>query len=426
MENYVDESGFATLNLTKFTRDEEHMKEEDFPFEVVDQSKPTSFLQDFHHLDHDHQFDHHYHHHHGSTSSNPLLGAPRTLSCINKVPLQHCSYQENLVDFYESKPHLMNHHFQASDNQYFTRDHHQEISLVDDHNPVDLEQNNMMMMRMLPFEYPPTAIIKPTNFMMPDEVSCVSADNNCYKAMSFNKTKPFLTRNLSSSSSSSSWKGKNNTTLVKGQWTAEEDRILVQLVEKYGLRKWSHIAQVLPGRIGKQCRERWHNHLRPDIKKETWSEDEDRVLIEFHKEIGNKWAEIAKRLPGRTENSIKNHWNATKRRQFSKRKCRSKYPRPSLLQDYIKSLDLGVLSSSSVPARGRRKESNKKKDIVAVEEKRKKKKEEKFYGQDRAVPECVFADGFGFNENLLEEGCSIDSLLDDFPQVDIDAFVHGI
>ncbi|CAF1710696.1 hypothetical protein Bca4012_007317 [Brassica carinata] len=426
MENYVDESGFATLNLTKFTRDEEHMKEEDFPFEVVDQSKPTSFLQDFHHLDHDHQFDHHYHHHHGSTSSNPLLGAPRTLSCINKVPLQHCSYQENLVDFYESKPHLMNHHFQASDNQYFTRDHHQEIRLVDEHNPVDLEQNNMMMMRMLPFEYPPTAIIKPTNFMMPDEVSCVSADNNCYKAMSFNKTKPFLTRNLSSSSSSSSWKGKNNTTLVKGQWTAEEDRILVQLVEKYGLRKWSHIAQVLPGRIGKQCRERWHNHLRPDIKKETWSEDEDRVLIEFHKEIGNKWAEIAKRLPGRTENSIKNHWNATKRRQFSKRKCRSKYPRPSLLQDYIKSLDLGVLSSSSVPARGRRKESNKKKDIVAVEEKRKKKKEEKFYGQDRAVPECVFADGFGFNENLLEEGCSIDSLLDDFPQVDIDAFVHGI
>ncbi|CAN6818188.1 unnamed protein product [Brassica oleracea] len=427
MENYVDESGFATLNLTKFTRDEEHMKEDDFPFEIVDQSKPTSFLQDFHHLDHDHQFDHHYHHHHGSTSSNPLLGAPRTLSCINKVPLQHCSYQENLVDFYESKPHLMNHHFQASDNQYFTRDHHQEIRLVDEHNPVDLEQNNMMMMRMLPFEYPPTArIIKPTNFMMPDEVSCVSADNNCYKAMSFNKTKPFLTRNLSSSSSSSSWKGKNNTTLVKGQWTAEEDRILVQLVEKYGLRKWSHIAQVLPGRIGKQCRERWHNHLRPDIKKETWSEDEDRVLIEFHKEIGNKWAEIAKRLPGRTENSIKNHWNATKRRQFSKRKCRSKYPRPSLLQDYIKSLDLGVLSSSSVPARGRRKESNKKKDIVAVEEKRKKKKEEKFYGQDRAVPECVFADGFGFNENLLEEGCSIDSLLDDFPQVDIDAFVHGI
>ncbi|CAH8383527.1 unnamed protein product [Eruca vesicaria subsp. sativa] len=422
MENYVDGNGFAPLNLNNFTHDQEHMKEEDFPFEVVDQSKPASFLQDFHHLDHDHdhQFDHHYHHHHGATSSNPLLGMPRTLSCINNAPLEHCSYQENIVDFYESKPHLKNHHFQASDNQYFTRNNHQEISLVDEHDPIDLEQNNMMM-RMLPFEYPPTEIIKPTNLMMPDEVSCVSADNNCYKAMSFNKANPFLTRNLSSSS----WKGKNKTTLIKGQWTAEEDRILVQLVEKYGLRKWSHIAKVLPGRIGKQCRERWHNHLRPDIKKETWSEAEDRVLIEFHKEIGNKWAEIAKRLPGRTENSIKNHWNATKRRQFSKRKCRSKYPRPSLLQDYIKSLDLGVLSSSSVPARGRRRESNKKKDVVTVDEK-KKKKEEKFYGQDRIVPECVFVDDFGFDENLLEEGCSIDSLLDDLPQSDIDAFVHGI
>ena len=167
------------------------------------------------------------------------------------------------------------------------------------------------------------------------------------------------------------------------------------------------------------------------LQKETWSEEEDRVLIEFHKEIGNKWAEIAKRLPGRTENSIKNHWNATKRRQFSKRKCRSKYPRPSLLQDYIKSLDVGVLSSSSVPARGRRKESSKKKDVVAVEEKKKEKEKEKekgdeFYGQDRIVPECVFTDDFGFNEKLLEEGCSIDSLLDDLPQPDIDAFVHGI
>lgn len=162
------------------------------------------------------------------------------------------------------------------------------------------------------------------------------------------------------------------------------------------------------------------------LQKETWSEEEDKVLIEFHKEIGNKWAEIAKRLPGRTENSIKNHWNATKRRQFSKRKCRSKYPRPSLLQDYIKSLNLGALSASSVPARGRRRESNKKKDIVAVEEKE-KKKEDEFYGQDRIVPECVFTDDFGFNDQkLLEEGCSIDSLLDDIPQPDIDAFVNGI
>ncbi|KAE8726552.1 Transcription factor MYB98 [Hibiscus syriacus] len=123
------------------------------------------------------------------------------------------------------------------------------------------------------------------------------------------------------------WKGRRKSNLVKGQWTMEEDRVLIQLVEQYGVRKWSHIAQMLPGRIGKQCRERWHNHLRPHIK---GVEEEDKVLIQSHMEIGNKWAEIAKRFPGRTENSIKNHWNATKRRQFPKRKCRS---RGSILQE---------------------------------------------------------------------------------------------
>ncbi|KAG0501076.1 hypothetical protein HPP92_001148 [Vanilla planifolia] len=133
------------------------------------------------------------------------------------------------------------------------------------------------------------------------------------------------------------------TNVIKGQWTIEEDKLLLKLVEQYGLRKWSQIAQMLNGRIGKQCRERWHNHLRPNIK--------------AHSEIGNKWAEIAKSLPGRTENSIKNHWNATKRRQFARRRCRSsKHPKPSgsLLQDYIKSLSLPGPSPSFDPPGGSR------------------------------------------------------------------------
>ena len=111
------------------------------------------------------------------------------------------------------------------------------------------------------------------------------------------------------------FKMRDGEKLLKGQWTAEEDGRLADLVAKYGTRRWSHIARALENRVGKQCRERWNNHLAPDIKRGSWSMEEEDTFIRAHGELGNKWSDIAKLLEGRTENSVKNHWNATKRRK---------------------------------------------------------------------------------------------------------------
>ncbi|GAV76435.1 Myb_DNA-binding domain-containing protein [Cephalotus follicularis] len=101
-----------------------------------------------------------------------------------------------------------------------------------------------------------------------------------------------------------------NGPLKKGPWTSAEDAILMEYVNKHGEGNWNAVQKHSGlSRCGKSCRLRWANHLRPDLKKGAFTQEEERCIIELHAKMGNKWARMAAEMPGRTDNEIKNYWN---------------------------------------------------------------------------------------------------------------------
>ncbi|XP_062077909.1 transcription factor MYB74-like [Humulus lupulus] len=107
--------------------------------------------------------------------------------------------------------------------------------------------------------------------------------------------------------------------LKKGPWTPEEDQALIDHIKKNGHGRWRTLPKNAGlKRCGKSCRLRWTNYLRPDIKRGRFSFEEEEAIIQLHSVLGNKWSAIAARLPGRTDNEIKNYWNTHIRKRLLK------------------------------------------------------------------------------------------------------------
>ncbi|KAL8471495.1 hypothetical protein ACS0TY_028948 [Phlomoides rotata] len=105
----------------------------------------------------------------------------------------------------------------------------------------------------------------------------------------------------------------------RGPWTPEEDAKILAYVASHGIGNWTLVPQKAGlNRCGKSCRLRWTNYLRPDLKHDNFTPEEEECILEMHKTIGSRWSLIARQLPGRTDNDVKNYWNTKLKKKLSK------------------------------------------------------------------------------------------------------------
>lgn len=102
----------------------------------------------------------------------------------------------------------------------------------------------------------------------------------------------------------------------RGPWTIGEDNVLIHYIASHGEGRWNLLAKRSGlKRIGKSCRLRWLNYLKPDVKRGNLTPHEQLLILELHSKWGNRWSKIARHLPGRTDNEIKNYWRTRVQKQ---------------------------------------------------------------------------------------------------------------
>jgi hypothetical protein len=112
----------------------------------------------------------------------------------------------------------------------------------------------------------------------------------------------------------------------KAKWSLDEDQLLLRLIHEQGARHWNQIAESIPGRTGKQCRERWLSKLSPDFTPMPWTAEEDQALLRCQSTHGNQWAKFRVELPNRSVIQIKNRWVSLVRRGSACRGERTTIP----------------------------------------------------------------------------------------------------
>ncbi|KAK1407220.1 hypothetical protein QVD17_38834 [Tagetes erecta] len=136
--------------------------------------------------------------------------------------------------------------------------------------------------------------------------------------------------------------------LRKGLWSPEEDQKLLNYISRFGVGCWSSVPKHAGlQRCGKSCRLRWINYLRPDLKRGMFSQQEEDLIIHLHQVLGNRWAQIAAQLPGRTDNEIKNFWNSCLKKKLMKQGIDPNTHKPIVDKDYVKDKKIEFLEKKT-------------------------------------------------------------------------------